>query len=310
MERERKSGGEWMELRLLKTFLLVARLLNITQAAERLNFTQPAITAQIHNLESALGARLFTRKGKRLLLTEAGQRLVAHAESMLLQWEQAKEELAVYAENRESLVLGVSTQLINYFLPDVLRRLQEQMPQLIVSVEVCSNTKTVLQGVEDGQFDLGLIHGRNYLRRLKEHAVWEEEILWVIGQECLWNSGDVLPLVNFKQGSDFRAQWELARGSQLYHTVAEYSDSEAVKRAVLNGLGAAYLPKTLVQEELQQGKLRLVEGPSLQMKIFLVHRVRQTFTAGMQALLWQLSKNTVAAESLLKLLTDDAYKNK
>ena len=55
-----------MELRLLKTFLLVARLLNITQAAERLNFTQPAITAQIHNLESALGARLFTRKGKRL----------------------------------------------------------------------------------------------------------------------------------------------------------------------------------------------------------------------------------------------------
>ena len=274
-----------MELRLLKTFLLVARLLNITQAAERLNFTQPAITAQIHNLEIAVGARLFTRKGKRLLLTEAGLRLVAHAESILLQWEQAKEELAVYAENRESLVLGVSTQLINYFLPDVLRRLQEKMPQLIVSVEVCSNTKTVLQGVEDGQFDLGLIHGRNYLRRLKEHAVWGEDILWVIGQNCSWENGDVLPLVNFKQGSDFRAQWELARGSQPYHTVAEYSDSEAVKRAVLNGLGAAYLPKTLVQEELQQGKLRLAEGPALQMKIFLVHRVRQTFTAAMQALL-------------------------
>ncbi|MEA4834575.1 MAG: LysR family transcriptional regulator [Anaeromusa sp.] len=300
-----------MELRLLKTFLLVARLMNITQAAERLNFTQPAITAQIHNLESALGARLFTRKGKRLLLTEAGLRLVAHAESILLQWEQAKEELAVYAENRESLVLGVSTQLINYFLPDVLRRLQEKMPQLIVSVEVCSNTKTVLQGVEDGQFDLGLIHGRNYLRRLKEHAVWEEDILWVIGQNCSWENGDVLPLVNFKQGSDFRAQWELARGSQPYHTVAEYSDSEAVKRAVLNGLGAAYLPKTLVQEELQQGKLRLAEGPALQMKIFLVHRIRQTFTAAMQALLWQLSENSAAEESLLTLLGEmDAYKNK
>ncbi len=64
-----------MDSKLLKTFLLVAKLLNITKAAEQLSFSQPAITAQICSLEDELRVQLFQRNGKRLALTKAGEKI-------------------------------------------------------------------------------------------------------------------------------------------------------------------------------------------------------------------------------------------
>ena len=64
-----------MDIQLLKTFCMVARLGNITQAAEQLNFTQPAVSAQIRTLEEHFGVPLFERIGKKLYITEAGSYL-------------------------------------------------------------------------------------------------------------------------------------------------------------------------------------------------------------------------------------------
>ena len=72
-----------MDIQLLKTFCMVARLGNITQAAELLNFTQPAVSAQIRTLEEHFGVPLFERIGKKLYITEAGSYLVEPAEKML-----------------------------------------------------------------------------------------------------------------------------------------------------------------------------------------------------------------------------------
>lgn len=61
-----------MEIRHLKTFLTVARLLSFNKAAERLHYAQSSISAQIQALETELGVQLFDRLGRRILLTEAG----------------------------------------------------------------------------------------------------------------------------------------------------------------------------------------------------------------------------------------------
>lgn len=87
-----------MDIQLLKTFCMVARLGNITQAAEQLNFTQPAVSAQIRTLEEHFGVPLFERIGKKLYITEAGRYLVEPAEKML----------SLYSET--SIILAVSPQ--------------------------------------------------------------------------------------------------------------------------------------------------------------------------------------------------------
>ena len=76
-----------MDIQLFQTFCLVAKLNNITQAAEQLNFTQPAVTAQIRMLEERYGITLFERIGKKLYITEAGRAMLSNAETLLLAYE-------------------------------------------------------------------------------------------------------------------------------------------------------------------------------------------------------------------------------
>ena len=72
-----------MDLRQLTTYRVLARTLNFHQAAERLHCVQSTVTAQIQALEDELGARLFDRLGRRVVLTDAGTRLVAYADRLL-----------------------------------------------------------------------------------------------------------------------------------------------------------------------------------------------------------------------------------
>src|ERR1700740_2152143 len=72
-----------MDLRQLTTYRVLARTLNFHQAAELLHCVQSTVTAQIRALEDELGARLFDRLGRRVVLTDAGTRLIAYAERLL-----------------------------------------------------------------------------------------------------------------------------------------------------------------------------------------------------------------------------------
>ncbi|MGA7644044.1 MAG: LysR family transcriptional regulator, partial [Syntrophobacteraceae bacterium] len=72
-----------MELRQLKTFLMVAKLLSFNRAADALNYAQSTVSVQIRGLEEEFGVPLFDRLGKQVVLTEAGQVLMRYAQKML-----------------------------------------------------------------------------------------------------------------------------------------------------------------------------------------------------------------------------------
>lgn len=299
-----------MEIRLFKTFLLVAKLLNITKAAEQLSFSQPAITAQISSLEDAFHVQLFKRNGKRLALTEAGQKMVEYAESFISLYEEAQNAMESFGRQDASLRLGVSTQMINYFLPHIIMELQGQMPQLHVNVEVCMNTQEVVRGVQERRYDFGFIHGKNTLAQICEHGIWSDDVLWVASADFIAQKGPVedirkCPLINYSEGSVFRAKLERHIHSSEFHSAVEYSDSEAIKRAVIGGLGISYLPRTLVQDEVNRGMLVLLEqGPTLQLRISLIHRRDKVFSVPMYALLLLLSNQPGADSSIGELMFD------
>ena len=72
-----------MDIQFFNTFLTVAKLGSMTQAAQRLNFTQPTVTGQIRTLEQEFGVRLFERVGKKLYITDAGRKLLDYAEKLM-----------------------------------------------------------------------------------------------------------------------------------------------------------------------------------------------------------------------------------
>ena len=111
-----------MDIQLFQTFCLVAKLNNITQAAEQLNFTQPAVTAQIRMLEERYGITLFERIGKKLYITEAGRAMLANAETLLLAYEELNDAMEQFSAFVPTIRIGVSTTAASYikiFTPTV-----------------------------------------------------------------------------------------------------------------------------------------------------------------------------------------------
>ncbi|CUH96015.1 putative secreted protein [Propionispora sp. 2/2-37] len=297
-----------MDLRLLKSFLLVAKLLNITKAAEQLGFSQPAVTAQIYSLEEAFHVRLFKRNGKRLSLTEAGSSMITYAERLVSLWEETRNVMCSFEHSTETIRLGVSTQMINYFLPDILAETQSQMPQTCISIEVCMSTQKVLEGILEHRYDLGFIHGDNSYEPICQHGIWIEDVLWVASSNYIKNHSNKVNLskdllINYTKGTVFRQKFDETVGPIELQSPIEYSDSAAIKRAVIAGLGISYLPGTLVREEIERGVLGILEqGPRMQLKISLIHHQEQSFSLPMYSLLCVLAQQADAAKSLKDLI--------
>jgi DNA-binding transcriptional LysR family regulator len=298
-----------MDIRLLKTFLLVAKLLNITKAAAQLSFTQPAITAQIYNIENAFGAKLFERIGKKLILTEAGKSLVPYAENIVNLYDEARNVVRSVRCGEDTLRLAVSTQMINHMLPTILIELQQQIPNLFISVEVCMNIQEVTRGLLEQRYDLGFIHGDNSSPYLLRHGVMTEDLIWVASKDYIEKHPEVQkqdigtwPVVNYTSSTVFRELFEQELKHRGIRSLIEYSDSAAIKRAVISGLGVSYLPRTLVEEEVHLGKLiPLEQGPPLKFRISLVHQKDKVFNVPVYALLLILAKAPDVDDTLKEL---------
>lgn len=298
----------FMDVRIFKTFLLVAELLNITRASEQLSFSQPAITAQICSLEDAFHVKLFERTGKRLTLTNAGKKMIDYAERIVSLYEETQNVMATFSHASETIRLGVSTQMINYFLPSILKELQAQMPSLNISVEICMNTQEVLRGVLEYRYDFGFIHGENTFKQIRQHGIWTEDVLWVASPEFIKKYEVIkdindLPVINYTVGSVLRGKLDEFLGNKNLQSPIEYSDSEAIKRAVISGLGISYLPTTLIKDEIATGKLIVLErNPLMQLQISLVYHHDKNFTLPMYALLLALANQPCADKTIKELL--------
>ena len=217
--------------------------------------------------------------------------MIHYAERFVGLYEETTNALAAFGRAEDVIRLAVSTHMISYYLPALLRELQAQMPHTHVSVDVCMYTPEVLKGIAEDRYDLGFVHGKNTVQQIRQHGVWTEEILWVASADFVENHPPVsnieqYPIINYTKGSVFRNKLEQSMEGTGFNSPIEYSDSEAIKRAVLSGLGISYLPKTLVEDEIAKGKLCVLkQGPCLELNISLVHRVDKTFSLPMYALL-------------------------
>jgi DNA-binding transcriptional LysR family regulator len=145
-----------MDLRQLRTFRMVAATGNFTQAAMALNYAQSSVTAQIQALEADLGAPLFDRRPRRVLLTEAGKRLLGSSDRLLALADQARASVAGLASPVETLTLSAPDTLCTYRLPAVFREFRKRCPQvrLIFRPTAFTNHRA---WVSEGLLDLAFV---------------------------------------------------------------------------------------------------------------------------------------------------------
>src|SRR5262245_2863784 len=140
----------------LRAFVQVIERGSVTAAARHLNLTQPAVTHQVHELERRFKVALVERIGKRVYLTEAGEKLIAHARHLLEQDALTTAEMRRYGAGwLERVRVGTSMTVLMYLLPPILRQLKTDHPQLEINLKA-GLTTTTLQMLKTNALDLGL----------------------------------------------------------------------------------------------------------------------------------------------------------
>ncbi len=186
-----------LDLELLRTFATVVDVGTVTRAAERLDYTQSAVSMQLRRLEDQTGAVLMRRAGRGLVLTGEGQTLLGHARRLLAFNDQALAELQTRPAS--GLVrLGIATDY-TFMLPSVLGWFGQLYPLVELAVHDDLSVDLVA-AIRRGELDLAVVTrqrnspGGEVLRR--------EPLIWVTGRDREPALEDPLPLALFPPGKD------------------------------------------------------------------------------------------------------------
>lgn len=254
-----------MDFDQLHTFLEIVRLKSFSKAAQTCYRTQPAISAQVRQLEQELRTELFERFGSRISLTTAGRIFADYAEQMLDLRRRAQDAIAELETNpRGELVIAANEATCIYILPKVFSEYCRQFPGVQLQV-VRSYGSHVMEAVLDNSADFGLTQLPVDEKRLQVVNIYRDEIRVIIpAGHSLEGRGSVsardvveFPLLLPKQGKTrTRLNEWLEPVEDDVHVTMELDSTEMMKRFVAAGLGISFVAASNCREEIASGTLR------------------------------------------------------
>jgi DNA-binding transcriptional LysR family regulator len=292
----------------LGTFSKAAELSSFTAAAKTLALTQAAVSQRIQALEKTLDVPLFRRQGGRVLLTEAGQRLYDYAQRILALHREARQEITGQKPSISGdLALGASTIPGEHLLPALLSIFHQRFPGIQVKAEISDSMKVITQ-VERGQVSLGLVGRKTDSPHLEFRQFATDRMVLVVPPKHNWSRRKQVsfkqlckqPLVLREAGSGLRHCFEKElgrRGLSLrdLEIALELGSNEAIKEAVLRGLGVAVLSSYAVEKELKAGQLVALKVTDLHCdrEMFVVWDRRRVLSAPARMFRFFLETNPI-----------------
>lgn len=253
-----------MDLDQLHTFLEIVRLKSFSKAAQTCFRTQPAISAQVRQLEQELNANLFERLGTRIALTPAGRIFAEYAEQILDLRRRAQESIQELERvPRGELIIAANEATCIYVLPEVFSEYKKQFPNVQLHVDRSYGSR-VLQAVQDNLADFGITQLPVDAKKCQIVKIHTDEIRIIVPKDHPLAgrrnvlAADIAPyqLLLPKTGTT-RAKlnsWLEPVEEQLQVSM-ELDSTEMIKRFVMAGLGISFLAASHCREEVDAGKL-------------------------------------------------------
>jgi DNA-binding transcriptional LysR family regulator len=255
-----------MDIRQLKAFVAIAETGTFTAGAVRVHVTQAAISMQIRQLETESRAQLFIRAPRRVILTEAGEKLLVRAYVILREHDAALEELAALTgAHRGRLRIGSASAMVSADpLPQILRELREAHPRVETSV-VSGTSELLVQQVLAGELDAAFVSLTVEARGVQTELLNEEYLVAIASPrhpQAKQKIASVYALAGEKlilgeRGGNTRRLIDqfFAQAGVKLKVAMELSRLTAIKRMVEEDMGVGIVPLQSVQEEVARGTL-------------------------------------------------------
>lgn len=255
-----------MTIRHLKIFITVADCGKMRQAAQLLYVSQPSISQAIGEIESYYGIKVFERLSQKLYLTEQGETLLSYARHIVDSYE--KMDLAMkHAGKVPVLRVGGSVSVGTCMLQTVVDQLEKEVDDLEVYV-VINNTELIEAQILKSELDIAIVEGVIKSKDIVAKRIGMDELVIIVGKSHPFYSRESISLyelegmkvISREDGSSTRNQYENLlheKGIKL-RTIWQSSNTEPIKRAVIDGKGLTFISKMLIEREVKEGLIRIV----------------------------------------------------
>ncbi|PGY09660.1 LysR family transcriptional regulator [Bacillus sp. AFS031507] len=250
-----------MELRHLKTFKFVAEYLNFTNAAQKLNFSQPAVTAQIQTLEQELKQELFIRKGKKTFLTPEGEILKIYTDQLFSIVEEIESSFAELSNSSGIVTIAASESYCTNYFPYVISEYLKLYPHVQIKLFSCKRDE-IIKGIESNKYDIGIISGELYKNGITNIVIAEDDMVLVVSKDLYarYPEDQLLtkfPLIKYQADGYFETMMSkyLRQTNLSSQNVIEFGSLDGIKKAVLNKIGVGLGFSGCIKKEISNGDL-------------------------------------------------------
>jgi DNA-binding transcriptional LysR family regulator len=243
---------------------------SFSRAGSRMGLTQPSISKHIKNLEIFIDAPIIDRKQNGLSLTPEGRVLYDYARKILKLRDEAKFKIESSSDTGQNhIFIGASSIPATYILPTIIGKYMTNNPACVIHIH-SGDSRDVIEMIHDGRVEIGFIGKPVIDKKLATEPVWNDSLLLVLGKDHPYADSDSLPVselekisfIGREEGSGTRSIIEKAFKSASpgikLNVICEMGSSEAVKEAVVAGLGAAIISVHAVKREIASGIIKAI----------------------------------------------------
>lgn len=271
-----------MNLNQLKLFYLAIKHKSLSNAATELNITQPAVTKGIQRLQEYYEIQFVERLGKKLVLTKAGTALYEIADKIFTMEKLAEESIRSFQiEEGGQLRIHASESFGAYYLPALINQFKALNPTIRIKVDILPTDK-IVETTIGLQNEIGFISYPVKHEKLILTAVLEEKLIIIVSprhhlatkSELRARDLEGQAMIMHEHGSALQMAVEkfLDEEKVQISRYLEFSNNEAIKRAVAEGDGIALISEKVAGEEIEAGKLKAipVAGPQITRTFYMI----------------------------------------
>lgn len=281
-----------MDFKQLKTFCTIYEFNSFSVAAANLGYAQSTVTTQIKLLEEELKVTLFDRIGKKIYLTEEGEKLLPYAREIMQIERTIYNNVSAKKEPEGHLVIGTPESLCNLLVPHIIKNFKSKYPKVNIEIRL-DTTKKLPSLLKNNEIDLAFIIGNlQDVTNFKRLFLANEKMCFLVSPDHPLASKSNInlfqicsyPLVLTSKNCEYRsALISLAEQNGITPNIAlETSNVNAIKLFASNNLGVAFLPYVSVDDSVNDSNLVVLDFNEYKFNItseILIHKDKHIFQA-------------------------------